>query len=198
MAALYCLPPCIVSLTSTLTLGAGQRIWCAAEDTAFRYSFGHAPVCAWDVASESGTAELDGSLSLTNYGGHIQLRDAQGRLIDALLYGDVDHAIEGWTGFAGAGLHTGRHRLGRPSLAAQARSRPLRLPLDSDAASDWAGDLADVAWGRRVSYPGWPTDAFARPAHSVEYGDSHRRRRAGGTVRARQVRCWRRPNTPLT
>src|SRR5690606_7495871 len=29
------------------------------------------------------------------------------------------------------------------------------LPLDHDLASDWASDLADVAWGRRVRFPGW-------------------------------------------
>lgn len=154
-------------ITSTLTLGAGQRVWCAAEDAAFRQSFGHTPVCAWDVASEPSTVELDGSLSLTNYGGHIQLRDAQGRLMDALLYGDVDHAIEGWTGPA-AQAYT-RGAIGSEGQVWQRKRDPATtLSLDSDAASDWAGDLADVAWGRRVSYPGWPTDAFVRPAHSVD------------------------------
>ena len=87
-----------IPVTATLSLGPGQRLWSAAEDVAFQRSFGYPPACAWDTATYPNTLLLSGGLALTNHGGQVQLRDAQGKLADALLYGDAIHAIEGWSG----------------------------------------------------------------------------------------------------
>ncbi|NJN84828.1 MAG: hypothetical protein HC802_22760, partial [Caldilineaceae bacterium] len=42
----------------------------------------------------------------------------------------------------------------RPSACPQARPDSA-TPIDSDHAADWASDLNDMAWGRRVRLPGW-------------------------------------------
>ena len=47
-----------IPVTVTLSLEPGAFIWCAADDTAFLHSFGHAPACAWDVAAASIGSEV--------------------------------------------------------------------------------------------------------------------------------------------
>lgn len=154
-------------MTATLTLQPGQRLWCAAQDAAFLSSFGEPAACAWAETSDPATLPLEGSLALNNRGGQIVLRDAQGRLVDALLYGDASSGVEGWTGVP-AQLYT-RGAVGVEGQVYHRKLHPLTgQPLDTDAAADWAGDLGDVAWGRRVRRPGWQgwDDAsLARPPH---------------------------------
>lgn len=138
-----------------LVLAPGARLWCAAQAAAFRLTFGVTPACEWAADSDPAVPNLTGSvLRLTNSGGVITLRDPAGQVLDTLLYGDEIGPAPGWQG-APAALYT------RGVIAAQGqvwqRKRDPRtgLPLDSDQATDWAGDLADVAWGRRVRFPGW-------------------------------------------
>ena len=151
-------------ITTTLALEPSQHIWCAAQDTAFLHSFGESLTCAWGSADDPDTVMLSGSLALTNHGGQIQLRDAEGRLVDALLYGDADRAIEGWSG-APVQVYA-RGAIGAEGQVWQRKRHPVTdQPLDTDTAADWAGDLGDIAWGRRVYYPGWDTEALARPRH---------------------------------
>jgi phosphatidylserine/phosphatidylglycerophosphate/cardiolipin synthase-like enzyme len=141
-------------LTSTLTLAPGRQLWCAATATGFRTSFGHAPACEWAADSDPAIPNLGGKLSLANNGGRIQLWNAQHELVDTLLYGDEDQPADGWQG-APAQLYT----RGGVAAAGQIWQRKLdpftNQPLDSDQASDWSGDLADLTWGRRVRLPGW-------------------------------------------
>lgn len=154
-------------ITATLTLEPGQRLWCAAQDAAFLSSFGEPAACAWGVAAQPATARLEGSLALNNLGGYIALRDAGGVLVDTLLYGDASQPVEGWSG-APAQLYS-RGSIGVEGQLFQRKLHPVTgQPQDTDAALDWAGDLADVAWGRRVRRPGWQgwDDAgLARPLH---------------------------------
>ncbi len=143
-----------VPLTATLTLAPGQRIWCAAESQAFMASFGMAPACAWQAGAGSGIVQLAGKLSLTNSGGSIQLLDAGGHVVDTLVYGKTDRSAIGWQGVP-AQLYT-RGAIAAAGQVWQRKLDPITdLPIDSDRATDWAGDLADVAWGRRVRRPGW-------------------------------------------
>ncbi len=136
-----------------LLLLPGARGWCTAEATRFRVSFGVAPICEW-AGSDPAVPDLEGSLRLTNSGGAILLRDAGGRVVDTLLYGAATGPVPGWTGTA-AQLYT----RGAIGVAGQLFARKLDsasgLPLDQDRAADWAGDLGDLAWGRRVRLPGW-------------------------------------------
>jgi phosphatidylserine/phosphatidylglycerophosphate/cardiolipin synthase-like enzyme len=151
-------------LTGTLTLAPGQHLWCAATAVGFRTSFGHAPSCEWAADSDPAILNLDGKLSLANNGGRIQLWNAQHELIDTLLYGEEDQPADGWQG-APAQLYT-RGGVAAAGQLWQRKLDPLtNQPLDSDQASDWSSDLADLAWGRRVRLPGWQgwEDDLGRP-----------------------------------
>ena len=142
-------------LTSTVTIDPGEYLWCAAEATMFRLSFGEDPACEWAAESDPGVPNLDGKLSLTNGGGWIHLYSAGGRLIDTLLYGDESRTVAGWQGKA-AQLYT-RGDIPRVGQVWQRKYDPqTELPIDTDRATDWSGDLADLQWGRQVRMPGWP------------------------------------------
>lgn len=138
---------------SALQLRPGGRLWCTARTDSFRLSFGEEARCAWSFA-DNGAELLSTSLSLNNSGSVITLLDDQRRVVDVLRYGNAAQTAEGWLG-APADAYT------RGSITAfgqvwRRKVDPLSgLPIDTDAASDWAGDLADLAWGRRVYQPGW-------------------------------------------
>lgn len=140
-------------LTTTLQLEAGARLWCTANTDSFRRSFGVEAACAWGSA-DNGAQLLDGALTLANSGGAILLRDSQHRDIDALLYGATTQQPSGWHG-PPATLYT----RGLTTSAGQVWQRKLDansgLPIDNDSARDWAGDLEDLQWGRRIRQPGW-------------------------------------------
>ncbi len=141
-------------ITSTLTLGPGEQIWCAAEAATFRLTFGETPVCEWATDSDPTVPNLDGKLALANGGGRIQLYSAAGALVDTLLYGDESRPAAGWVG-AAVQLYT-RGDIPREGQLWQRKRDPLTgLPLDTDLATDWSADLADLAWGRQVRMPGW-------------------------------------------
>ncbi len=140
-------------VTSTLTIDAGSRLWCAAEATAFEKTFGEAPGCEWETDTSS-APNLTGSLELINHGGTILLLAESGLPADALVYGDESRPTQGWHGRP-AQLYT-RSAASAPGQVWRRKLHPTGgLPIDSDNAADWAGDLADIAWGRRIQMPGW-------------------------------------------
>lgn len=152
-------------LTSTLTLAPGERLWCAAEAATFVHSFGEAPACEWASDSDPTVLDLAGKLSLTNGGGHLYLRNAQGETVDTLIYGNNTQPATGWTGNA-AQLYTRGDVVTEGQIWQRKRDPSTGWPIDSNRASDWAGDLADLRWGRQARLPGWlgwtPTE-LARP-----------------------------------
>jgi len=139
--------------TSALQLQSGERLWCTAHTNSFRLSFGEEAGCAWSSA-DNGAELLSAALSLNNNGGVIALLDDRRRVVDVLRYGATLQTTEGWFG-PPANVYT----RGPATAAGQVWRRKLDplsgLPIDNDIASDWAGDLADLAWGRRVHQPGW-------------------------------------------
>lgn len=153
-------------VTTTLQLAPGERLWCTADGVIFAQSFGEAAPCVWgDGAAAAPAIRLNGAVALTNGNGRIQLFNARNELIDALLYGDEQEPISGWQG-AAAQLYT-RGDIPTSGQIWQRKRAPFTaLPIDSDQASDWAGDLADLAWGRQARLPGWQgwdADTFATP-----------------------------------
>lgn len=140
-------------VTTTLRLGPGERIWCTAQAASFRASFGMEAGCAW-ISADNNVQVLDGTLSFGNSGGAIMLLDDKRSVVDMLLYGNTALQPNGWEG-APALLYT----RGLATSAGQVWQRKLDpvsgLPVDSNTARDWAGDLNDLAWGRRVRQPGW-------------------------------------------
>jgi phosphatidylserine/phosphatidylglycerophosphate/cardiolipin synthase-like enzyme len=141
-------------LTSTLTLMPGQRLWCTATATAFRTTFGEEPACEWASDSDPHIENLTGKLILGNAGGQIQLFNAQGQLLDTLLYGDEEQPATGWQGLP-AQLYTRGVLPAVGQVWQRKRDPTTNLWLDTDQTSDWAGDLADLTWGRQVRLPGW-------------------------------------------
>ncbi|MCX6044068.1 MAG: phospholipase D-like domain-containing protein [Chloroflexi bacterium] len=141
-------------VTTTLQLQSGQRVWCTAQATAFRASFGTEPACEWATDSDPTVPNLAGKLTLPNSGGRIQLLNPAGQVVDTLLYGDEQQPANGWVGPA-----TQLYTRGLLAAAGQIWQRKIDpesgLPIDNNRASDWAGDLADLALGRRVRLPGW-------------------------------------------
>jgi phosphatidylserine/phosphatidylglycerophosphate/cardiolipin synthase-like enzyme len=157
-------------LTTTLQLAAGERLWCTAQATVFRTTFAEEPRCEWAADSDPNIENLEGKVSFVNTGGGIRLYDAQGKLVDTLLYGNESQPVQGWVGLP-AQVYT----RGVLSAEGQVWQRKLDLasdlPLDSDRASDWAGDLADLRWGRRVRWPawgGWTRHDFGQPIVATE------------------------------
>ena len=148
-------------ITSTLRLAPGERLWCTATAATFRLSFGEVPGCEWASDSDPSVLNLDGKLALTNSGGHLYLRNPAGELMDTLIYGNNAQPAAGWQGVA-AQIYA-RGDVPVSGQVWQRKRDPVTgWPLDSDRASDWAGDLADLVWGRQVRMPGWtgwtPTD----------------------------------------
>jgi len=153
-------------LTSTLQLAPGARLWCTADGTIFAQSFGEPAPCVWgDGAAVDPALRLDGAVALTNGKGRIQLFNARNELIDALLYGNEAEPIRGWQG-AAAQLYSRGDIPVSGQIWQRKRTQGTGLPADSDQASDWAGDLTDLPWGRQVRLPGWQgwdVDTFAAP-----------------------------------
>ena len=156
-------------LTSTLTLAPGERLWCAAVAVTFTHSFGEAPACEWASDSAPTILDLAGKLSLTNGGGHLYLRNAQGETVDTFIYGTSTQPATGWTG-AAAQLYTRGDVVTEGQIWQRKRDPITGWPLDSNRASDWAGDVADLRWGRQARLPGWlgwtPSE-LARPQDGV-------------------------------
>ena len=141
-------------ITSTLQLAPGERLWCTGQATVFRQSFGEEPACEWVDDTDSAVLNLDGKLQLTNTGGWIQLIDDAGQVIDTLVYGNASTAVDGWDG-AAAQLYARGAIASSGQVWQRKRDSHTDRLVDSNRASDWASDLADIAWGRRVRYPGW-------------------------------------------
>jgi cardiolipin synthase A/B len=153
-------------LTSTLQIEPGQRLWCTAQAAAFRASFGESPACEWAADTDPDVPNLEGRLGFANTGGLVTLYDAMGEPIDRLVYGNADDPATGWSG-PPAALYTRGLTSTQGQLWQRKRDAHTGLPIDTDRASDWAGDLADLTWGRQVRWPGWQGwDAAgrARPA----------------------------------
>ena len=152
-------------LTATVVLEPGQRLWCTAQADAFLHSFGARPGCEWESDIDSATLNLDRTVSFASQSGRVLLRNEAGDIVDALAYGKAPPETAGWHG-APATLYT----RGLAAATGQLYHRKLDpftdRPVDTDTAADWAGDLADPAWGRRVRQPGWQgwdVDSLLRP-----------------------------------
>ena len=152
-------------LTATIVLEPGQHLWCTAQADAFYHSFGALPACEWDNDTDPAVPNLDSTVSFANLSGRVLLRNGAGEIVDVLAYGKAPPETPGWQG-APAALYT----RGMAAAGGQLYHRKLDpvtdRPLDSDTAADWAGDVGDAAWGRRVRLPGWQgwdADSLLRP-----------------------------------
>jgi cardiolipin synthase A/B len=141
-------------VTSTLTIPAGAALWCTADPTIFRRTFGFAPDCEWGTDDDPAVPDLTGNAPrLTNSGGVIQLASPDGQAADVLVYGDESQIPAGWNG-AAAQLYN-RGAIGAAGQVLRRKPGGAGAFADTDRAADWSGDVADLAWGRQVFFPGW-------------------------------------------
>ncbi len=137
-----------------MLLAPGASLWCTGEPAVFRRTFGFSADCEWGADDDPNVLNLEGDrLRLTNGGGTLRLRTPGGQVVDVLAYGDEETIPDGWTGGAAQ-----VYRRGQVPVSGQVwRRKPgpgLTGFLDTNQASDWSGDIADLAWGRQVFYPG--------------------------------------------
>ena len=149
------------------SLAPGQALWCTRKatalepETAFEQQFGFKADFETDDTDPS-VPELDGSWpTFANDGGACLLRDAEGELVDALVYAGGETAIPGWQGPAVGPWSPNNYFGAQGQILYRKRDQHSGLPLaDTDRAADWAQDPADQVCGRKAQYPGWDLDAF--------------------------------------
>jgi len=141
-------------ITSTLTIAPGAGLWCTADPTLFRRTFGFPAGCEWGADNDPAVPDLVGSSpQLTNSGGVVQLRLPDGQVADVLVYGSTSQIPPGWDG-AAAQLYN-RGATGAEGQVWRRKPDPQHTFADTDRAADWSGDLTDPDWGRQVFFPGW-------------------------------------------
>jgi hypothetical protein len=148
-----------------LTLGPGDRLWCARDGGAFRAVFGHRAGCEYAADSDPAAPNLAGAaLRFANTGGRIALESPDGSYSDVLVY-EGGSAGSGWRG---AALYPYR-----PTTAFAAEGQILYRKLDpldgallpdADTRADWAAEPSDLYEGRRARFPGWDLEALYFPA----------------------------------
>ena len=164
----------VIPIESTLVIAPGQRLWLAAEALAFRQSFGDSPAAEWANDTDSLVPDLIGKISLPNPGGTLRLLDPSGAVADVLLYGGETTPADGWQG-PPAQLYTRDVVTAQGQVWQRKRDPSTGLPVDSNCAHDWAGDLADPLWGRQVRWPGWHgwgAEDWALPHESEALADT--------------------------
>ncbi len=138
------------TLPAGMQLSPGERLWLANDATAFARQFGFAP--DWQADRWPGFA---------NAGDEVELWDADGQLVDKLVYGSGSTGGEGWQNSA-VMPYVVRGVFGSEGqLLYRKRDQHTGLPVaDTDRANDWAQDSAEGIGGRKVQYPGWDLDRF--------------------------------------
>lgn len=159
------------SFPEAAILDAGARWWIARDAAAFARSFGHPADWAWagtmPAAGTRRLATLRGGPTLANAGDTVTLRDGAGAAVDAAVYGrPADGA--GWAGPPVLPYHPPGIAAAHQVLYRKLAGEPPRPAGDTDRATDWASDPADVRWGRRIRFPGWDVEAVGAPARARE------------------------------
>ncbi len=124
-----------VSFPTTATIGPGQILWLAQDAAGFYPIWGFDADWADDVVTRP-VPGLEGSWpGFTDGGEEAYLLDADGRLVDGLVYGSGTPA-EGWQGPAVPYHYTG---YGAGQVLYRKLDQATALPIpDTDTATDWA------------------------------------------------------------
>lgn len=150
----------------SMGLAAGAGLWCAGDAAAFARSFGFSPGCEYGADSDPAVPNLSGqSLRFGNSGGQALLLGRAGQVIDALVYEAGDGAQAGWQGATVEPYTPSNSFPAEGQVLYRKADRLTGQPLaDTDSRADWAQEPSDQIAGRRVQYPGWDLETFARPA----------------------------------
>ncbi|MCJ7739162.1 MAG: phospholipase D-like domain-containing protein, partial [Anaerolineae bacterium] len=144
-------------LLPALTIPPDGSVWLAKNAAAFAASFGFSPTC-----------ELDSWPRLTNTGDEVILRDPEGTIADALVYGAGTLAGPAWDGPALTAYINGL-RAEEGQILSRRRDETTGLPVpDTDTAADWIQYPDDATTGRRMRYPGWDAGDLFMPLTATE------------------------------
>ncbi len=148
-----------------LVLTPRQMIWCAKQADAFFDVWGMYPQCEYQEDTQPAIPDATGAApNLNNDGDELQLLAPDGELIDAVVYGDGDTQIVGWSGDA-LQPYAPSNAFGREGqVFYRLFDADTWLPLaDTDAKDDWAQGNRDPVIGRRSAYPGWDLYQLSKP-----------------------------------
>ncbi len=147
----------------SMTLPAGQRLWCAKSAAAFESAFGFAPACEYGEDSNPSVPNLLGNApQFNNTGDMIRLFDGLGQQADVMVYEGSDLPPTGW---AGPPVWPNFHFPTEGQILYRKLTLPAVMPVtDTDTAADWAQDPDDPVDGRKVRYPRWQLERLIAPA----------------------------------
>ncbi len=150
------------TVTLSGALAPGASLWIAQTATSFTLEFGFAPDFEYGGNSDLTVPDLvlTGTLSLSNTGDDLLLRDGANTLIDSVVWENGAITNTGWSGPTIGPYDQGFFGLEGQILYRkldQATGRPI---LDTDQAADWAQAADDDINGKKVLYPGWDQDLY--------------------------------------
>ena len=156
----------------SLQLAPGARIWATKTATSFAEEFGFSPAFEYGGDSDPAVPDLTGTApALANAGDEIVLLDANGQVVDAVVYRDGDTNQSGWSG-PGVQPYNNGFFGQEGQILYRKLDQATGLPVpDTDVAGDWAQATDDDVNGKKVRYPGWSLDTFFQTTTTTESGD---------------------------
>ncbi len=145
--------------TNTL-LAPDETLWLTKNGAAFARQFGFLP--DFEVVDSSlSIPNLSGTWpGFANSGDEVILKDADGAIVDVLVYEGGDTSQTGWSGTAVHYYYNGLFGQ-EGQILYRRRDQTTGQPVpDTDTAADWAQAVDDVINGRKPRYPGWDLDEF--------------------------------------
>jgi len=140
-------------------LASGERIWCSRNAVAFEEEFGVPPDFEYGEDSNTKVPNMTGApLNLIKKGGELVLINAEGNLVDAMVYKAGNVAQPGWEGDSVKPYSVGRVK-GQIFYRKLDQTTGRPVP-DTNTVADWAQDPNDPINGRKVMYPGWNLDEY--------------------------------------
>jgi len=140
-----------------ITLAQGEKIWCSRTALGFEEEFGFPPDFEYGENSDTDVRHMTGNpLNLIQKGGELVLLNADGGIVDAMVYGTGNVEQPGWKGDSVKPYTAGRPR-GQILYRKLDETTGWPVP-DTDTDADWAQDPNDPINGRKVLYPGWNLD----------------------------------------
>jgi len=151
----------------TWTLASGEKIWCSRTAAGFEEEFGFPPGFEYGENSNTDVPNmLDSPLNLVQKGGELVLLNADGLLVDGMVYGTGNVDQPGWKGNSVKPYSAGR---AKGQILYRKLDEESGWPVpDTDTAADWAQDPNDPINGRKVLYPGWNLDEYFQTTKVTE------------------------------
>ena len=151
----------------TVTLASGEKIWCSRTAVAFEEEFGFPPDFEYGENSNNDVRNMTGTpLNLIKKGGELLLLNADGLLVDAMVYGTGNIAQPGWEGDSVKPYSVGR---AKGQILYRKLDQETGWPVpDTNTVADWAQDTNDPINGRKVMYPGWNLDEYFQTTKVTE------------------------------